>query len=302
MITGVSDECFIVALFIRDDGKRFVLGQGLYEFNKSQLHFAGNNLASDILEIQGSDGSLLAGQVERASDQDFKGYINTFGVSKEAIEKARREFIAFFEKGRLFTVVYVLPSGQAIKRQRGYIVNAPEVKELYQISPKYSVSLNFEDISYYEYSENPDGSEVYSNIADILNTESTGGGVIWDDMGAVWDGVGLTWELGTGGGTTTIVNSGTSVAYPVWMVGAGAVNPTIENYTTGRTLSYEGTVASGQELVVDMMAQTASLSGLSVVNAISGDWIYLEPGENRLGYNTGGDDSRSTIEWNGVVG
>ena len=41
-LDSITPQCFIMALFIRDDGERFLLGTGAYQFNKKQLHFAAN--------------------------------------------------------------------------------------------------------------------------------------------------------------------------------------------------------------------------------------------------------------------
>lgn len=183
-IKNVEPKCFILALFIRNDGARFLLGSGAYEFKDSQQHFAANTMENDVVSVQGNDGYLLAGQVRRPGVQSFDGYVGDSSTSKTAVESLRREFFQFFRKGYFYKVVYVFPDGSAIQRKRGFIVDAPAVQELYQIYPEYHVALNFEDINYYFYDENAEGEEIYGKSATV-GLSMASGGLIWDANGAV---------------------------------------------------------------------------------------------------------------------
>lgn len=181
MITlkDITTKCWILALFIRSDGERFLLGDGMYDFKDSQQHFQANEFANDVIEVQGNDGALLAGQVRRATAQSFDGFIGDATVSKSRIEEARRDFFEFFRKNYYYEVVYIFQDGSAIKRQRGYIVDAPEVQELWQIHPKYHVALNFEDVNYYVYAELADGTELFGKSVDLTIAGGTFGGLVW---------------------------------------------------------------------------------------------------------------------------
>lgn len=184
-LNEIEAQGFILALFIRDDGERFLLGTGAYQFLDSQLHFTANSFANDVVEVQGNDGVYFAGQVRRANTQAFDGYIGDADVPREDIENYRRQFIAFFRKNYYYTVVYVFNNGSAIKRQKGFIVDAPEVKELYQIYPQYHIALNFEDVNYYQYNENDEGIEQFGKSAIItLAEDSNTGGLIWQQGSA----------------------------------------------------------------------------------------------------------------------
>ena len=97
-VGGVESRCWILALFERSDGERFLLGDGAYDFKESQQHFNANDIDNDTVEVQGNDGILLAGQVRRPTKQDFDGYIGDAGMSKEQIEQYRRAFFTFFRK------------------------------------------------------------------------------------------------------------------------------------------------------------------------------------------------------------
>lgn len=187
-IHGVDTKCYILALFVRDDGERFLLGSGHYEFKDTQMHFAANAIQNDIVEVQGNDGFLLAGQVRRPGTQSFDGYVGDGTMSKEDTESYRRQFFSFFRKNFFYKVIYVFSDGTAIQRKRGFLVDDPTVQELYQIYPEYHVALNFEDVNYYSYSEDDEGHEQYAKQADIdLSSMRATGGLIWDNLGVVWE-------------------------------------------------------------------------------------------------------------------
>lgn len=180
-----NDTCYILALIKRDDGERMLLGSGFYQFTAEQKHFAPNIFANDVVELQGTDGQLLAGQVRRSASQNFDGYIGDGTVTKTTVEQKRRDFFLFFRKQHHYTVVYIMPDGTAIKRDRGYITDAPAVQELYQLQPKWHVALAFEDVNYYSYAEDAAGNEVYSFSADLTLAAIETGGLEWDANGAI---------------------------------------------------------------------------------------------------------------------
>ena len=177
----IETKCFILALFIRDDGERFLLGSRMFEFVDSQLHFTANAYQNDVVEVQGNDGLMLAGQVRRGNSQAFDGYIGDSSVDKATIEQNRRDFMKFFRKNHYYKVVYIFPDKTAIQRRQGFIVEAPEVKELYQLFPQYHISMNFEDINYYNYEEDSEGEEIYGESATLKVATSATGGLIWAD-------------------------------------------------------------------------------------------------------------------------
>lgn len=200
-IQGVDTKCYILALFIRDDDERFLLGSGQFEFKDSQKQFEANAIQNDVVEVQGNDGYLLAGQVRRSGTQNFDGYVGDGTMAKTEVEENRRKFFAFYQKNHFYRVVYVFPDGTAIQRKRGFLVDDPTVQELYQQYPEYHVALNFEDVNYYTYSENEQGEEIYAEEAIIdLSVLRATGGLIWDEYGAVSDG--FTW-----GGETTVTGT-----------------------------------------------------------------------------------------------
>lgn len=184
-VVSVKARSFILALFIRDDGERFLLGDKGYDFKDSQLHFAANSIENDEVAKQGADGVLVAGQVRRSAVQSFDGYVGDATDYASDIEQMRRDFIEFFAKGHHFRVIYVDVNRNAWQRKGGYLVDAPEVKELYQIHPEYHVALNFEDVNYYSYDENAEGEEILANLLNVPLSGAVEGGLVWDEDGAV---------------------------------------------------------------------------------------------------------------------
>jgi len=300
----ITLQGYILTLFIRDDGERFLLGSGAYEFNKKQLQFSANDYQNDIVEVQGNDGMLLAGQVRRSTTQTFDGYVGDSTVSRPDIEQYRRDFIAFFRKNYYYKVVYIFHDGTAIQRRQGFIVDAPEVKELYQFHPEYHVALNFEDVNYYSYLEDTNGNEIYLQTAVVPITAGVqDGGLIWDAVGVEWDAVGAEWEDTQSASPTTLTINSIDNVYPVWKIEGPANTPQITNKTTNTSLKYSGNVNNGQTLVIDMFNKTAFLNGTSVIQNITGDWLYFKPGNNSVIYTaTNNDAAASTIEWQEIVG
>ena len=185
----ITTKCFILALFIRDDGQRLLLGDGYYDFNQKLQHFQANTIANDVVELQGDNGQLLAGQVMRSGAQKFEGYIGDATTNRQTIEQKRSDFMAFFRIKHFYQVIYILPDGTAIQRRRGYLTDAPAVPEIFQKFPEYHIALNFEDANYYEYAEDEHGDEIYAHIIELALSGNATGGLVWDAIGAVTNGI-----------------------------------------------------------------------------------------------------------------
>jgi len=254
-IKDVDTKCYILALFIRNDGARFLLGSGAYEFKEGQQHFAANTMQNDVVEVQGNDGYLLAGQVRRPGVQSFDGYVGDSSTSKPMVEGLRRDFFQFFRKGYFYKVVYVFPDGSAIQRKRGFLVDAPVVQELYQIYPEYHVALNFEDINYYFYDENDAGQEIYGKSA-IVGLSMATGGLVWDNDGAVTDPLVF-------GGVVTVkgvekINNLLNVAVPLASV--GLYGGTYQQTYSGKNLVYNQATDKSQNGVDMTMNQDGTVT------------------------------------------
>lgn len=228
-VVSVQPKDFILALFIRDDGERFLLGDKGYDFTDSQLHFAANTIENDEVEKQGADGTMLAGQVRRASVQTFDGYVGDATTPKEEIEQMRRAFIAFFLKGHHYRVIYVDCARNAWQRKGGYLVDAPEVKELFQVHPEYHVGLNFEDVNYYSYDENAEGDEITANLVQVAISSAVEGGLVWDEDGAVSEDATVVYDGDTATASGANISINDAVMAPI--VGFGIKGETSQNGT-----------------------------------------------------------------------
>lgn len=176
----IGTKNFIMALFKRDDGERFLLGDAPYEFKDGLQHFQPNIIANDVVEKQGANGQLLAGQVARSASQSFDGYVCDNSATRNETELARRQFFRFFRPNYFYTVVYILPNGQAVQRKNGYITEAPSVPEMLERFPEYHVALAFEDLNYYSYNEDAAGDETYAQIYQLQPESTLTGGLVWD--------------------------------------------------------------------------------------------------------------------------
>lgn len=121
--------------------------------------------------------------------------------------------------------------------------------------------------------------------------------------GIDYTGAGYVWEAGGDGGPKVLTIDSIDDVYPLLTITGPAVNPTITNITAGVTFTYSGTVTNSQVLKVDMMNKTATLNGTSVIGNVSGDWLYFQPGDNRVEYTTENASAPDAlIEWQEVVG
>lgn len=316
-VKGISERNWILALFIRSDGERLLLGDGEYEFSENQQHFAPNEISSTTIDVQSGDGTMLSAQVRRAGVQNFDGYIGDATFTKARTQESRNKFINFFKVNYFYEVVYIFSDGDAIKRQSGFIVDAPSVPELYQIHPEYHVALSFEDVNYYRYLEDAAGNEIYGQKVEIAAASSVVGGFVWDEEGLVWDEVGAVCEGGAVGNTIIQNNSAANI-YPIWTIYGPAAEPKLENITTGEAIiltardkapDYDDfRISAKEKIVVDIRRHTATLyydnesTGNNILGYMSGAWMSLVPGRNELEFSSDNANTPpATIEWAEVV-
>ena len=260
-IVSVQPKDFILALFIRDDGERFLLGDDGYDFKDSQLHFVGNTIENDEVAKQGTDGTLLAGQVRRSAIQSFDGYVGDATVTKEAIEQMRRDFIAFFMKGHHFRVVYVDCARNAWQRKGGYLVDAPEVKELWQIHPEYHVALNFEDVNYYVYDENADGDEILAIVQSVPISSEVEGGLEWDANGAISEAAQMDNETKSVNGSNIHVTDAVVAPFASVQIDGNTSQQTYTGKNLVTTANVDATTRNGVTLSYDANTQIITLNG-----------------------------------------
>lgn len=113
------------------------------------------------------------------------------------------------------------------------------------------------------------------------------------------------------GGTMILANNGTTVSMPtIDENGNGGIiltgsltNPVLSNLTTGKSMTLNVTIDSGDYVQIDMENQLILLNGSSSListKTITSDWWGLEPGPNSISISTssGSDGGYATISFN----
>jgi hypothetical protein len=95
----------------------------------------------------------------------------------------------------------------------------------------------------------------------------------------------ITFGSGTSGGQATATNAGEFAAPWTATINGPVVNPRIENITAGLTLSFVGSLASGESLVVSSVDRSVLLNGTasrySWLTSTS-QWFDLAPGDSAI--------------------
>lgn len=88
--------------------------------------------------------------------------------------------------------------------------------------------------------------------------------------------------------STTIDNLGNANSYPVVTFNGPITNPSVENITTGQTVSFAIALAAGEQLIVDFAARTVLLNGTAsrynTMTSKADQWWALVPGGNAIRY------------------
>lgn len=282
-VQGVNERNWILTLFIRDDGERFLLGDGAYEFKDTQKHFTAPTVENDTVEVQGNDGIMLAGQVRRPNTQEFDGFVGDATATKEEIEEKRKAFLGFFLTRHTYTAIYIFENGKAIQRRGGFIVDAPEVKELWQIHPEYHVALNFEDINYYNYAENEEGQEIFANIYKLINTRATSGGLVWDEIGVVWD------DLTAGG--KNLFNKNTTDCFYGYFTGDSVAPSNIVIAQSGRNYTFFIPCLPNTSYTISTEEASSDLTTWQIGTSVDAPASGVEV----IGYGNGGGTSSGLL-------
>jgi TP901 family phage tail tape measure protein len=108
---------------------------------------------------------------------------------------------------------------------------------------------------------------------------------------------------GTGAANSvTVTNAGTYRTRPVITITGPAVNPSIQNVTQGKTLSFAISVASGDTLVIDTDARSVLLNGTASRRSalVAGSqWWDLDPGASQITYAaSSGTGGYATVAFN----
>lgn len=104
------------------------------------------------------------------------------------------------------------------------------------------------------------------------------------------------------GGSVTLNNAGSEQAWPIITLTGPLTTPVVTNTTTGKYLQLSYTIATGDQVIIDMYAQTITLSGASLIGTktLASDWWGLVPGNNTISLTTtsSGDTGSMTVAFN----
>lgn len=107
-------------------------------------------------------------------------------------------------------------------------------------------------------------------------------------------------------GRLTAVNDGASPAYPVLRIDGPVANPSIEQVSTGGSITIDATIQAGEYLVIDTRTRAVLLMGTSPRRSwVRGgsQWPLLMPGSNTIAYRGSalpgapGQSSLLTVTW-----
>lgn len=107
-------------------------------------------------------------------------------------------------------------------------------------------------------------------------------------------------------GRVTAVNNGAATAFPVLRLDGPVANPSIEQVTTGSTLTLDASLQVGEFLLIDTRSRAVLLMGTSPRRSwVRGGstWPLLKPGSNEIAYRGSalpgapGQSSLLTVTW-----
>jgi hypothetical protein len=163
--------------------------------------------------------------------------------------------------------------------------NAPINREWFYNIPIVTIQMEATDPRLYSDTES----------TQALELPSSGGGMEFNETPNITFGAVST------GGETTLTNAGTFKTAPVFKLAGPVTDPRLTNVTSGETFHWEGTVASGDFLLVNMDNRTVLLNGTasrySGLTSVSAFW-ELAPGDSSIQYRAASfTASTATATW-----
>lgn len=295
---------FYIKKIVRDDKAQLLFDQEELYLDHENTLLVRPEVETSFQDYTEADGGEMIAQKLPSFDQPINGLIipktSTYWV-------LRNRLVNFFIKNHTYFIVYEKISGETFAQGEKFKTGNAWISENLQIVPepyetysRWTIVLRLGSAGLQEYSENSSGQETFANIVQIPLLSSETGGSQWDSIGQVWDSIGQVWAEG-GGGIQEVYAESSEEVYPTWEVQGECTNPTIRNNITGTEATYNGTIASGQKLVVNFADGTAMLDGTIVTRNLSGT-LKLGIGRNLLTFTTdGGAAESSTIKWNNFV-
>jgi hypothetical protein len=136
---------------------------------------------------------------------------------------------------------------------------------------------------------------IYSDAESVI-TATPEGGNVGADMPIDFDIAFGTGSSGTSTGLISVVNNGTYNSPPEMIINGPFTSLTLQNLTTGKSLSYAYVVDAGQQAEFDFRAKTIYVAGTSRYSGFQAgsSWWKLAPGSNTIKFTATGS-SGSTL-------
>lgn len=290
----------------RDDGQELDLSNidGIYLTDDDEW-FDAKSLRSSTWNYQRGDGGQLSAQYYDMYPFTVSGYIRR-GTVQQAWE-VRNQMFRFFQKNHYYQVIITRCDGVQMANSTVFISQPLQVVQQGKsdLFMSWNIQLTLADPYWYQYETDDEGNEVYANVVTIQKVASVkeGSGYSYIANGYRYVQGGYMYMGAEPSVIPTIELESQSPTLPVWTVLGPAKNPTITNLTTNESTTWEGTLAEGQTLEVNMNDHTAYIGTADVSNYISGYWMSLQPGTNQMKFTSDDENDvrSSTLSYNGVV-
>jgi hypothetical protein len=213
----------------------------------------------------------------------------------------QRRLSQFFTLNHHYKLVYRKKDGRMIAQDGAWISEGLQILPTpYELYSTWSITFTVGKTPWTEYAEDAGGAEIPANEVDVYLSDLAHGGQVWDNVGQVWDEVGSEWEQGEGGERVIHLASERTV-YPIWTIKGPCIQPRITNRNNGSTAYFDGTISTGQTLVVDFSDGSAKMDGSTMSRYLDG-LLTLSPGSNTLEFeSSGGAQTACKVGWNNIV-
>lgn len=243
----------------------------------------------------GNDGGYMSSQLYGARTITINGFYMDESAFCEGVETVRQKLIKNLRIRKNYPLFFELGN-----------------KEIFSTSGfLFDFKMDFTSYNYGEFMITfycPDeGLYIAEQFGDVdsitkrkrINKEKGGGHLVPENLPVLFE---------EGRSQSVIYNKGTENYYPIFeLLGPFTNYITITNQTTNQSFTIDRTIVENEVITIDMKNKEVMSGGVSVAYDIGVDseWIYLEPGLNRIIFES--DDETDTqyidIVWrNGVEG
>jgi len=246
-------------------------------------------------DVNSGDSGRLIRHGLHAGDDYLTGRTVTitmevYGATDAALETSIQNLLTAFkpgesESGLVFQIPGVANGNKFLLWSRPRRRAVPINLEWFHRVPVITIEMAATDPRLYAAAESTQG----------LGLPTAGGGMEFNEVPNITFGTTST------GGEETLNNAGTFKTSPVFKITGPVTDPRLVNVTAGKTFHWEGTVSSGDFLLVDMGTRTVLLNGTaSRYSGLTGasEFWDLSPGDSSVQYRAAAyTASTATATW-----